>query len=195
MDDKSWNDYLTGVNTGVAFGPLGELGKSHRWEPAAPPPIPVPEQRSVEPAGIPRAEPRDPQSPTGPSHSKPETWWGALRDFDLHTHLVAKGRKALNPIAESRAFRASLCLLALIGGLYGYFGIEGQAAPWLGAIAFAMLAIVAPFAAGIAILMTLYIIGAALSLTVGVAIVAFWVGLIGGAGLLGVVIVRALIRF
>ena len=194
MDDKSWNDYLTGLNTGVAFGLMGEIGKSHRWEPPPPPPF-VPEQRQSQPVGLPYDPgPRafDPPPPVRPARPKPEDWWSALRQFELHEHLAAKGRRALDRVACSWIGLVGFCLLVLAGALYGYFGIESQQQPWAAALMFGSIAALAPFVTGFAILAVLYVLGAILSIALALAIAAFWLGLAGGAIYLCVVVIGLL---
>ena len=114
-----------------------------------------------------------------------------MLQYELHEYLGDRGRSALDRVKRSLTFKVVLCLFVLAGGLYGYFGIENQAEPWFGAIMMATLALATPFVAGAALLAVLYVVGFLLSFTVGVAIVAFWFSIAGGAIFLGVVLVRA----
>lgn len=203
MDDKAWNDYLTGLNTGVAFGAMGELGRSHRYEPPPPPPVVVrpPPPGPVMPAYVmPAAEAPARPAPSpiplrGALSSGWIGWWDALTDFELHDYWVGEASPPFERLFASGWWRVVTGLLVLAGALCGYLAMEGQGEQWFGAIVAGAIFGVAPYALFLALMAALYIVGGFLSLALYLAIVATMLAATGAGISLLAFAVGTLIRW
>src|SRR3546814_19485991 len=109
MDDKSWNDYLTGLNTGVALSPMGQLGVSHRVPPPLPPAPVIPSSPRAATGGM-APSPVLPGQPVRPAPvrpppvrpRRPPTWvarwvWPLAETLPTRFRHTAKPHKGRRP--------------------------------------------------------------------------------------------------
>ena len=120
--DQFFDDYLTGLNTGVSFNGASSLGASHAYKPP-PPPTYVPPVRQpvghrtgqLAPAGGP-ARSRG-YAPARPPRPRPATFWAALRALELHAYLANSWSGLQARLSRSRTYKAVLVACALLGAV------------------------------------------------------------------------------
>jgi hypothetical protein len=124
MDDKAWNDYLTGLNTGVSYNVMSEMGARHAYKPptAEPPPEVIPISPPISqlpitpPAVFPNTRPTTArQTPSPRQHHRRS---GADRwIWNLAETLSDGFDRRADRLISTRFWRWLIVTLAVAGGL------------------------------------------------------------------------------
>lgn len=176
--DQFFDDYLTGLNTGVSFNGASSIGASHAYTPPPPsthvPPAPLP-AAPLAPAGGPIPA-RGRHAPTRLPRPRPTTFWSALRALELHSYLADAWSRLNARLSRSRAFKGLLVAGALVGALAAASNVP-EVAWWISALLGAVAGYIAlPLLVGVLMLVTWL---AAVLLQLGLVL-----GVLGGAGYL-----------
>lgn len=111
--DQFFDDYMTGLNTGVAFNGTSSLGASHSYKPS-PAPAYVPPRVSPMPSGMPLPL-RGGGAPVPERPHVPLTLWTALRGLRLHEYLPGQCESAYRRMGRSWLWRPLVLVLACFG--------------------------------------------------------------------------------
>lgn len=189
MADKFFDDYLTGLNTGVAFNGASELGAQHAYRPPPPPPPLAPPSvaapSAVAHAGA-AAVPAAWSGVAAPAARRPasflDKWvWG------LAGTLTHRFDAAADRLIGTTTWRLLLLLTAALGVLVSWgLGLADPEAHGVlfGAVTAAGLAIgaAAPFLVLLLVRMALWLAGVVVQLLAALVLVGVILGVAAGIG-------------
>lgn len=183
MADQFFDDYLTGLNTGVAFNGASSLGAQHSYKPPSPAvtPPPVPASRHAE-VLVPRqntvaAPPGPPRKPRPPTFLDRWVW-------QLSDTLTSSFDRVADRLLKTRSWRAIWMLTGVLGAVGALnLGVAGPADHWsvtcfIAAVG-ALMGGAAPFILLALVRALFWVAGAAVQLSAALAVGAAVIGVAG----------------